>query len=465
MKTQVIKSCLIAISMFLIVFLLVSCSFSAGESTTEEYVEHNTGNIYLYEEIIFADEIYMKCIGIKVVYDEEGNYVLKLQLQIEQWTTDFNVNQQTISPEMFELRMVDMNRRSATSVFIESLAKATISVAASTVIGGEVNVIEETLDFASDYISSSIENSELDEGMSISAHEDSFVEFDPYEINGELTFVELSFTLTDDFLSSTKTMVLSLDTANRIERNIFLVLRPNTEAYLVNFDLNGGSPDTDIDSMNMQPGVIGNIPDLTPKKQGYQFVYWTTEKDNPATKIRNIYFYSYEENESFTLYAYYQEEIPLAEYVNIGEPIVFKGGTYEISIESIFFEINIDVLNEDEEMVELEATEGKIFLGVNINIDKVLEGEKHTLDNDDDFYLENDYVGEGVSDYYGYIKGFESLKPIDDYTWIGLEIIDIGEYQITIYFEVPEEYNLTEVLMFLEVDFFRLGYAKSILLQ
>ena len=60
---------------------------------------------------------------------------------------------------------------------------------------------------------------------------------------------------------------------------------------------------------------------------------------------------------------------------------------------------------------------------------------------------------------------FESIKPIDDYSWIGLELNEIDTYTVTLYFEVNETLNIDDNLCFLEIDFFWLSFAKSILIQ
>jgi len=51
-------------------------------------------NVYLYEEIVFADEIFVKCVGINAEESESGKMILNLWVSIEQWNTDSNINQQ-----------------------------------------------------------------------------------------------------------------------------------------------------------------------------------------------------------------------------------------------------------------------------------------------------------------------------------------------------------------------------------
>ena len=88
-------------------------------------------------------------------------------------------------------------------------------------IGGDINVIEETLGFAEDYITGSIENAVSNKNKVIKGDPNQFETFEPYRNNGVSSFIELSFLLTDEFLNSTQVMVLSIDTWDRIEQNVF----------------------------------------------------------------------------------------------------------------------------------------------------------------------------------------------------------------------------------------------------
>lgn len=449
-----------------VVLLALFNTFILGNKPTDntDEVSHNDKNVYLYEEITYADEIFIKCTGINVIEDENNDYTMNLILQVEQHNTDNNINQQIISPSMFSIKMADINAKSPMSVFVDSLAKATASVIIAGAIG-EVNVIEQTLNFAGDYASSSIENSASTDDIKLAARDDSFEDFYPYTNDGEAQYVTVSFPLNEEVLNSRKSMVLSIDTFFTIEKNIFLVLRPNTSSYTLRYDLNEGNSDEDLIDLNIEPGVIAPLTNLVPDKDGYQFLYWTEEKDEPSTKVRDVYYPTYENSETYTLFAYYQLTILYDEYVNIGESIQFKDGIYDITVSNFEYFDEISVLSEDLELIELTVQEGNKYLAINIDINKLALGAEHELDNDNDFYLENEYVGKNVSDYYGYISKFEELKPVDDYTWIGLEINEIKVYNITLYFEIPEEYFAEEDLLFLEIDFFKTNYAKSILLQ
>jgi len=87
------------------------------------------------------------------------------------------------------------------------------------------------------------------------------------------------------------------------------------------------------------------------------------------------------------------------------------------------------------------------------------------LDNKDDFYLENDYIGMKVESYYGYIKGFKSTKPVDDYNWIGLKLSEADTYTFSLLFEIDDYIDLNTNMLFLEIDFFATEKAKSIFLR
>jgi hypothetical protein len=422
-------------------------------------------NVYLYEEVVFAGEVYIKVIGINVI-ETEGIYTLNLQTRIEQFKADGGANHLLIKPSMFRLKLVDKNARSNMSVFVESLARATVSAIAAGAIGGDINVIEETLGLAADYIQGSIENSSSSE-KAISLTNDHFDEFYPDSNLGNSQIIDLSFVLTDEFLQSSKTMVLSIDSYFKWEKNIFLVMRPNTSPYTVNFDLNGGNSDEQIESISIEPGQIKEVPNVRPTKEGYKFLYWTAEVNNKSTKIRDLYLSSSTLNNEYTLYAYYQRCIPLDEYVNVGESFDFKNETYLISISDYQFSTQITVTDRNNQIVILDAPVGKKYLELHLVIDKRLDGNEKKLDNNDDFYLENDHSEKNVSEYYGYVRNFDSIKPISDYSWIGMNIDEIGIYTITLAFEVNSNFDLDENIYFLEVDFFGgLTFnSKSILIK
>lgn len=420
-------------------------------------------NVYLYEEVVFAGEVYFKVVGINVI-ETEGIYTLNLQTRVEQFKADGNAKHLLIKPSMFKLKLVDKDAKSNMSVFVESLARATVSAIATGAIGGDINVIEETLGLAADYVQGSIENSSSSE-KAISLTNDHFVEFYPDANLGNSQIIDLSFILTDEFLQSSKTMVLSIDSYFKWEKNIFMVMRPNTSPYTVNFDLNGGNYVEQIESVSIEPSQIREAPNIYPTKEGYEFLYWTTEANNKHTKIRDLYLTSSISNNDYTVYAYYQQCIPLDEYVNVGERFDFKNETYFISISDYKFSNQITVIDKKNQIVSFDAPVGKKYLKLYLVIDKRLNGSDKKLDNKDDFYLENDHSEKNVSEYFGYVRNFDSIKPINDYSWIGMNIDEIGIYSVTLVFEVNSDFDLEENIYFLEVDFFVGPNSKSILLK
>ena len=367
---------------------------------------------------------------------------------------------------MFQLRLVDKDALSPVSAFMGALTRATISAAASAVIGGDVNVLEETLGFAADYITSGIENAVSKKDNVIKSTAGQFESFYPHENNGFSTIKKLSFELTDHFLNSTKTMVLSLNTTWRIEKNIFLVLRPNTKPHTVDLDFNGGSSEMIESSISVEAGKVTDLPMKVPTREGYGFVCWTSEKDKIATKLRDFYFTTNQDNITFTAFAFWQPLIPKSDFVNIGESISFKNGTIEFAIMGYDYSDKMTVKNKNQEFVEVTATSGKKFVCLDIVINKAKTGNNIKLDNDNDFYIVNKDVGKAVTNYFGYTK-FNSFKPIDDYSWIGLDISEIGTYEFTMFFEISENWLLDQKLLFLEVDFFGglIPNALTILLQ
>lgn len=456
----------IGIGVLLVVFVAVGVIGGISSNNEDKEVDPNLKhkqNVYLYEEVTFADEIYLKCIGINAELID-STYELNLVVRIEQWNTDININQQKISSEMFSLKQVDMNAPSNMEVFLNKIVVATIEAGVSA-ISGEVNVLESTVGFVGDYIVGTIENATTKNGKTIKAEKEQFEPFYPYQKNGQSQDVRLSFQIPKEVYESHYTLVLSIDSWRRVEKNIFLTLRPNTNPYNINFDLNGGFSEDIVEDITYQPAEIPSLPDFEPTKTNYQFLYWTSEKNNKATKIRDLYFYSYDEGTIFTVYAFYQECLNINNVINIGEDIYFKDNTYNISVDSIGNVDSFLIKNKAGIDVTYTAETNKKLILLTVNVIKTKEGNNHTLDNNDDFYLENDYVGIKVESYYGYIKGFKSIKPVDDYNWIGLKLSDIGTYTFTLLFEIDDAIDLNTNMLFLEIDFFAKEKAKSIFLR
>jgi len=450
-----------------VIIMLGAISLMSHDSSNDDNPIDNIEedrNAYLYEEIQYADEIYINCVGINAVQNDDESYTLNLKVKIEQWNTDSYINQLEIKPEMFEIRLVDTNAPSQMSVFMSSLARATILTAASIAVGGEINVIEQTLEFASDYATSVIENAESNDTLKIKANNEDFEPFKPYMKNGIPTYVNLSFDITEEYLTSYKTMVLSVDTWFTWQQNIFLTLRPNTKDYSIEFDLNGGLSETEIPTVDVESGNIVDFPNVDISKEGFQFVYWTTEKDNKQTKLRDLYFYTYQNDQNFKVYAYFEELVPLEDYTSIGDTIEFKDSTYIISVQEVKIKESVTVIDSDGEEITHSSNGENQYFAVRIMIVKTADGNSHVLDNENDFYLLNEYKDKELSTYFGYIHLFDTIKPLDDYNWIGLEINAIETYYITLHFEIPNHLS-DKNLFVLEVDFFAGPNSKQILLQ
>lgn len=451
----------IIIGIFVIVILITSMVLRNNVNLPNRTKDKNT---YLYEEVKYADEIFINCVGINAVENDDGSFKMNLKVKVEQWNTDWYINKIEIKPEMFEIRLVDINSPSPMSVFMSSLARATITTAASIAIGGEINVIEQTLDFAADYITTSMENAQSNSTQKIKASTNDFEKFKPYLKNGTPTYVDLSFDITEEFLNSHKTMVLSIDTWYTWQQNIFLTLRPNTKNYSIEFDLNGGVSSSNITKIDIESRDIIDFPNIDPNKEGFKFAYWTLEKNKKETKLRDLYFYSCEENHTFKVYAYYEEIIPLNEYTSIGDTIEFKRSTYIISVQEVETVDNITIINKEGDEIVYPANSNSKYLAVQVIITKTKDGNPHTLDNLDDFYLKNTYKGKNLSKYNGHIQYFNTLKPVDDYSWIGLKLDIVDSHNIILYFEIPT--HLSDINLFvLEVDFFGSASSKQILLK
>ena len=122
------------------------------------------------------------------------------------------------------------------------------------------------------------------------------------------------------------------------------------------------------------------------------------------------------------------------------------------------------VIDSDGEEIIHSSNGENQYLAVRIMIVKTKDGNSHVLDNDNDFYLLNEYKDKDLSKYFGYINLFDTIKPIDDYNWIGLEINAVETYYITLHFEIPNHLSDNNLFV-LEIDFFWNSYSKEILLK
>ena len=193
-------------------------------------------NVYLNEEVCFAKDIYIKVTGISVDIndsvqsqnDDDGDllsdYTLNLTLIIEQ-RSEKKAQNVTMKSDMFTLKSVNLKSTSKMEIFFEQLAQATLSAMLSAV-SGSVNVIEETINFAGNYATEVSKNVSTEKKFKpIQATQNQFEPFKPKDIERQ-TEVNLSFPIKQEYLESENTIVLTVDSCNRLERKIYLIVRP-----------------------------------------------------------------------------------------------------------------------------------------------------------------------------------------------------------------------------------------------
>ena len=183
-------------------------------------------NIYLGEEVCFAKEVYISVSGINVT-KEEGTYYLNLETVVEQRCEDDKPDKVFIEPKNFVLKSVNLKAKSQMNVFFESLFKATISALVSGAVGGDINIIEETISFVGDYTSEAIKNAaDADTKFKKVKANNTFDGFYPREKESKTT-LNLTFPIEENNLEQTNNIiVLTIDQWNHIERRIFLITRP-----------------------------------------------------------------------------------------------------------------------------------------------------------------------------------------------------------------------------------------------
>ena len=209
-------------------------------------------NVYLNEEVRFADEIFIKVVGLSVDktdtdeynFDEDGDklseYTLNLLVSIEQRNTDFYINKVTMKSEMFTLKSVNLKSKSKMQVFFNTLATVTFQTSIGLLVGGAVDgsleygvmdAIETGVDFATEYTTQSIENAETlkTDFKPIKATKNQFEPFNPRDNMNEATIVKLSFPIKQEYLDSENIMVLSVDKIDKFEKRIFLMPRPTNK--------------------------------------------------------------------------------------------------------------------------------------------------------------------------------------------------------------------------------------------
>lgn len=196
-------------------------------------------NVYLNEEVCFADNIFIKAVGIAAYKNEENigimdldgdelsEYVLKVNIEVVRRSEKEKESEIQIEPSMFSLKSVNLKAKSKMSVFIESVFHATISMAVSGSIEGDISLLEETIGFAEDYITSSIENAETSKAKfkPIKLNNETF---EPFVLanQSEIHYLSLVFPIKKEYLESENVITLAIDTWHNWEKRIFLIVRP-----------------------------------------------------------------------------------------------------------------------------------------------------------------------------------------------------------------------------------------------
>ena len=235
-----------------IIFALFMCSFVLIPILKKDQKPQDL-NVYLNEEVKFADEVFIKVVGLSVdkaeiteyEFDEDGDklseYTLNLLISIEQRNTDNYINKITMKSEMFTLKSVNLKAKSKMQVFFNSLATVTLQTSLGLLVGGIVegsleygvmDAIETGIDFASEYTTKSIENAETlkTDFKPIKATKNQFEPFNPRDNMNEATIVKLSFPIKQEYLDSENIMVLTVNKIDKFEKRIFLMPRPiNTQ--------------------------------------------------------------------------------------------------------------------------------------------------------------------------------------------------------------------------------------------
>ena len=209
-----------------------------GTQIAQEKAPPEDMNVYLNEEVCFAKDIYIKVVGLSVdeneseqdTEDADGDtlsaFTLNLTIKIEQRTENKGSNTM-IKSQMFTLKSSNIKSKSNMGMFFSALAKTTAMALVSGVVSGSVNIIEETINLAGEYVTEISENvsTKKSKFKPIKATKKQFEEFKPKEKEG-VTTVELSFPIKQEYLESENTIVLTIDAWNHWERRIFLILRP-----------------------------------------------------------------------------------------------------------------------------------------------------------------------------------------------------------------------------------------------
>ena len=233
----------ITCGLFLICLLAVGAIFGgkAGAEYNSQVKEATKDeNVYLNEEVCYAGGIYVKVDSISVDTIEDqtntidkdkdmlSEYVLNLGLNIVRKGGGRWTNSVKLKSNYFSLKSVNMKSKSKMKVFIECLAKETISAAINIIVDGSVNIIGETINFISEYTAESIENATTNKNdfKPIKCKKNQFEPFKPREEEGPYK-INISFPIKQKYLESENLIVLCIDQITHYEQRIFLVTRPN----------------------------------------------------------------------------------------------------------------------------------------------------------------------------------------------------------------------------------------------
>lgn len=223
---------------FLAVLMIAILGSVLGTKTLQEKAPPEDTNVYLNEEVCFAKDIYIKVVGLSVdesnsdegTKDADGDelsaYTLNLIIEIEQRPEKKGRNT-TIKSEMFTLKSSNIKSKTPMKMFFSTLAKTTAMALLSGAVTGEVNIIEETINLAGEYVTEVSENVSTKDSKfkPVKATKKQFEKFKPKEEKGATT-VELSFPIKQEYLESENTIVLTINAWNHVERRIFLIMRP-----------------------------------------------------------------------------------------------------------------------------------------------------------------------------------------------------------------------------------------------
>jgi len=194
-------------------------------------------NVYLGEEILFGQDYQISVVGMLV--DKEDNqeaakdadgdilspYCLNLKIQIKK-VSNKKWGEIQFESEMFKLKNVNLKSKSKMAVFFEALFKNTVEMSLSMVVDGEVNIIDSAVGFVGEYLTEISENVVTESQFKpIKATKNQFDKFKLPKVGDEKE-VSISFPIKQEYLESEKTIVLTIDKWNCVERRIYLVKRP-----------------------------------------------------------------------------------------------------------------------------------------------------------------------------------------------------------------------------------------------